>query len=160
MKDLWPGHRFTNVFERVVLSVFQLLLMLIITLGVLDIAFLLISRIPLVMGAIDSGEQLQEAILRGYSVALLILIGLELLETARVYRLDHYVRVEVVLIVAIIAISRHIILIDPHESGGLSLLGFAALMASVTAGYYLVRLRASERKTKSADDPPEAGVEP
>jgi uncharacterized membrane protein (DUF373 family) len=72
-----------------------------------------------------------------FSGFLLILIGLELMKTIAMYLADHVVQVEVVLTVAMIAVARHAIEIDYGNAGIGELVGTAALVMALTAGYYL-----------------------
>lgn len=137
--DLWPGERFTRVFERGVLSFVQLLLMILVVLGLADLGYLLWLGAARILATIDSVGDLQLAMQHGFAGILLVLIGLELLETVRAYLHDHRVRLEVVLIVAVIAVGRHIVMLDLEHLDGLSLLGIAALMLALTGGYVLVR---------------------
>ena len=44
-----------------------------------------------------------------------------------------------ILIVAVIAVSRHIIQLDFEHADGFVLIGIGALVISLTAGYFLVR---------------------
>jgi uncharacterized membrane protein (DUF373 family) len=143
---LWPGERFTRMFERVVLSAVQLLLMVLILLAVLELGYLLWRGATTTLLAIDNVGDLQKALQRGFAGALLVLIGLELLETIRAYLHDHYVRLEVVLIVAVIAVGRHVIQLDFEHLSGVSLLGIAALMLALVVGYFLIRRPATVRR--------------
>jgi len=70
---------------------------------------------------------------------LLIVLGLELLETLRVYFAQHRVRLEIILVVAIIAVARHVINLDFHHLSGAEIAGTAALFLALTGGYYLVK---------------------
>ena len=155
MKGLWLSERVTHVFERGVLSAVQLLLMVLIALAVIDLAWLLWRGATTMLMAIDSVSELQKALQRGFAGALLVLIGLELLETLRAYVHDHHVRLEVVLVVAVIALGRHIIQLDLEHLDGLSLLGIAVLMVALTGGYVLVRrlgaLRQRETVARTSD---------
>jgi uncharacterized membrane protein (DUF373 family) len=76
---------------------------------------------------------------QGFGGILLVLIGLELLETVRAYLQDHHVRLEVVLIVALIALGRHILELNLEALNGVTLIGIAALMLALTGGYFLIR---------------------
>jgi uncharacterized membrane protein (DUF373 family) len=99
-----------------------------ILLGLLDLGYLLWHGLSRIAVTIDSVGQLQKAMQHGFAGALLLLIGLELLETVRAYLADRHIRLEVVLVVAIIAAGRHIIMLDLDHLIGLSLFGIAALM--------------------------------
>lgn len=61
---------------------------------------------------IETVHDLQALLERGFAGALLVLIGLELLVTVRAYIEESRFRLEVVLVVGIIAIARYVVLID------------------------------------------------
>lgn len=147
---LWPGDAATSSFERFVLVAVQLLLMGLILVAVADLIWLMWHGLLNQLVAITDVEHLQRALQRGFAGILLVLIGLELLETLRAYLHDRHVRLEVVLIVAVIAMGRHIIMLDFERMHGLSLLGVAALMLALTGGYFLIRRIASDRRRESA----------
>jgi uncharacterized membrane protein (DUF373 family) len=150
MSGLWPGERLTRGLERVVLSAVQLLLMALIVLAVLDLIYLMWLGVTTRMPTIDSADEFQKALQNGFAGILLVLIGLELLETVRAYLQDHRVRLEVVLIVAIIALGRHIIQLDLSHLDGVSLLGVAALMMALTTSYFLTHRIASAHRPQGA----------
>ena len=77
--------------------------------------------------------------LRIFGFFLMILIGLELIETIKLYLRDDSVHVEVIFLVAIIAISRKVIILDVKEMEPLSLLGIAALIIALAGGYFLIK---------------------
>lgn len=68
---------------------------------------------------------------------LLVLIGLELLETIKAYLDRREFHVEVILLVAIIAIARKVILLDTSTAG--ELIGIALIIIALCCGYYLIR---------------------
>lgn len=144
MNSLWPGKRVTETFERIILATTQLLLMGIIALALLDLVYLLAIGVTTKLWALDSVGELQVALQRGFAGVLLLLIGLELLATLRAYLYDHNFRLEVVLVVALIAISRHVIQIDIGHANGLTLIGIAALTLALVVGYFVVRRVALE----------------
>ena len=49
---------------------------------------------------------------RGFGGVLVVLLGLELLDTLKAYFSEHHIRVEVIIVVAMIAVGRHIIQLD------------------------------------------------
>jgi uncharacterized membrane protein (DUF373 family) len=70
---------------------------------------------------------------------LLILIGIELMETIRMYLDDHLIHVEVVLTVAIIAVAREAIDINFQNATPVEIVGTALLLLALTLGYYLFK---------------------
>ena len=81
---------------------------------------------------------------------LLILIGIELLETVRMYLNENVIRVEVVLVVAIISVARHVIDLDNFKSDTHNILGTAGLILALTAGYYFIK-RANKISAKNSE---------
>lgn len=139
MNDLWPGRGFMQGFGRMVLSAVQLIPMALITLSLLDLVYLIVRGLGAEMLSIGTVGALQKAMQDGFSGILLVLIGLELLETVRAYLEDHRIRVEVVLIVAVIALGRHVVEFEPDAQSWPTLIGIAALMLALTGGYFLIR---------------------
>ena len=70
---------------------------------------------------------------------LLVLIGLELLASVKMYLEDDIVHVELVMLIALIAVSRKIIVIDYAKIDGITVLGIAALVLVLSVGYYLMK---------------------
>jgi len=77
---------------------------------------------------------------------MMVLIGLELLETIKNYLTHHALHVEVVILVAMIAVARKVIILDMKEIKAETILGISALLLSLACSYYLIRkgMRASE----------------
>lgn len=135
--------RLMRLFERGILHVAQLLLMLVILVAVVELWYLFALAIRERVEHIDSIPMLMMAVQRAFSGILLIVLGLELLETLRVYFTHHRVRLELVLVVALIAVSRHVINLDFEHLEGSTIAGIAGLIVALTAGYYLVRKAAT-----------------
>ena len=131
--------RLMRLFERGILHIAQVLLMLVIVVAVLELWYLFAVAIRDRIAHIDSIPMLMQAVQRAFSGVLLIVLGLELLETLRVYFTQHHVRLELVIVVALIAVSRHVINLDFEHLSGTTIGGIAALIVALTAGYYLVR---------------------
>lgn len=70
---------------------------------------------------------------------MMILIGLELLETIKGYLKDDKVHADVVFLVAMIAVARKIIILDLDKYDAGKLLGLAAVIVGLAAGYFVCR---------------------
>ena len=70
---------------------------------------------------------------------LLVLIGIELLETLRAYLKKDVIHVRVVLEVALIAMARKAIIEEPHTVPALTLFGVAALIVALAIAFYFER---------------------
>ena len=69
----------------------------------------------------------------------MVLIGIELLETVKKYYTKGRVELDSVIAIALIALSRKIITIDPKEYDPLTLVGMAAIILALVAGYYVIK---------------------
>jgi uncharacterized membrane protein (DUF373 family) len=74
-----------------------------------------------------------------FGVFMVVLIGLELLETVTTLQAELRVRVEAVLMVALIAVVRKVILLDFKDLTAVTLLAIAGLILALTGGYALLR---------------------
>lgn len=68
-----------------------------------------------------------------------MLIGIELLDTIKVYFKENVVHIEVVVLVAIIAIARNVVILKAEELPGETLLGIAAIIVALAVAYFLIR---------------------
>ena len=73
-----------------------------------------------------------------FASVLLVLLGLGLTESVKVYLTEESVHVEVVLLVALIAVSRSLLLQDFQTADPLLLIGLAAVLLALTGGYFLL----------------------
>jgi len=83
-------------------------------------------------------------ILNAFGFFLLILIGLELLETIKAYLTRNEIHFEIIVLLAIIAVARKIILLDPFtETAGafdaMTLVGLGIIVISLGGCYYLIK---------------------
>ncbi len=70
---------------------------------------------------------------------MLVLIGVELVHTVKMYLKEDVVHVEIVLLVALIGISRHVIDLDFKHLAPLTLIGISSLIIVLSSGYYLIK---------------------
>jgi uncharacterized membrane protein (DUF373 family) len=70
---------------------------------------------------------------------LLVLIGVELLETLKMYLKDDVIHMRVVIEVALIAMSRKVITAEPETISSLTLFAIAALILVLGVTYYFER---------------------
>jgi uncharacterized membrane protein (DUF373 family) len=91
-----------------------------------------------------------EELLEVFGFFLMVLIGLELLETIKAYLEQDKVHVEVVVLVAMVAIARKVIILDLDEMDAEMLLGVSAVIVTLSVAYVLITkaLNAS-RETRS-----------
>ena len=131
------GSRFTAIV--IVIGAMQVLLMIVIALAVLELLWLFLTSAAGWLRDVDSVPDLQFVVQRRFAGVLLSLLGLEILRSPKIFFTERKVRLELILIVAVIAVSRHIIQLDLERADGFVLIGVRALVISLTAGYLLLR---------------------
>jgi uncharacterized membrane protein (DUF373 family) len=100
---------------------------------------------------IETIEDLLFRVQRSIAGILIVVLGLEVLETLKAYFRDHHVRLEVILVVAIIAAGRHLVQMDFEHVPALQIFGIAAVVLCLTIGYYLVKKSLYDFPTKTLD---------
>ncbi|MBN2258887.1 MAG: phosphate-starvation-inducible PsiE family protein [Anaerolineaceae bacterium] len=131
-------------FERAIVNILIVLMMVIILLAVASLVNILITdAIRQPVSTLDSGHLLEY-----FGYILLALIGVELLDTIHAYLMEHVIHVEIVLEVALIAVARKIIILDIKVVAAETLLGIAALVAALAISFYLEK-RGRRIKIKS-----------
>jgi uncharacterized membrane protein (DUF373 family) len=125
--------------EFAVIIALQVLAIVLVVVATINLFVLLGGNLIAEVSQVASVETLLPAMQRAFAGILIVVLGLELLETLKTYFIEHHVRLEVILIVAIIAVGRHVIQIDFEHSSGPVLMGLSAVILSLTFGYFLVR---------------------
>ena len=83
---------------------------------------------------------------------LLVLIGVELLETLKAYVKQDVIHVRVVLEVALIAMARKVIVEEPNSVSSLTLFGIAALILALGLAFYFERQAQRVQPTLREED--------
>lgn len=126
--------RLIGVFERYIVLVLLALMMIAVFVATIELGVILVQQLlkpPLLL------LDLQE-LLEVFGFFLMVLIGLELLETIKAYLEQDKVHVEVVFLVAMVAIARKVIILDLGEMTTDMLLGMSAVILALSAGYFLL----------------------
>lgn len=74
-----------------------------------------------------------------FGFVFMILIGFELMETVEMYFRKNVIHAEVVLLVAVIAVSRKVILLDLEKYDAVAIIGLGAIIVSLGACYFLIK---------------------
>ena len=127
--------KYLEKVERVIVLSLLVMMVSVVLLSTIELGWLIIKDVstpPIFFLEIDE-------LLDIFGMFLLVLIGVELLETVKMYLTSKSVHVEVVFIVAMIAIARKVIILDVKELSSLTLIGIGSIIFALSAGYYLVR---------------------
>jgi len=125
--------RFVERFEHFTYIALIVFLVVLLSFTLLELGWMVVEGVFAVSTfRLDSDELFD---LLGYF--LLVLIGLELLETIKAYLDKREFHVEIIILVAIIAIARKVILLGSATTG--ELIGIALIIIALCGGYFLVR---------------------
>ena len=78
-------------------------------------------------------------LLNVFSFVLLVIIGLELFESIKHYLSKHILQAEIILVVALTAIARKVIILDYDKQVPLVIIGIALLVVALAISYYLIK---------------------
>lgn len=126
---------YLHKFERVVIAALILMLALVILLSVLELGWVLIRDISKPPIFILEIRELLEL----FGLFLLVLIGIELLETMKKYYTKGRVDLDVIISVSLIALGRKIITMDPKAYDPMTLVGIAAIILALFLGYWVIK---------------------
>ena len=127
---------FTLTVEKVIITVLILLMSIILISATIELVYHLYNTITssdhfLLISLND--------LMDIFGVFLLILIGIELLETIKIYLKHNVVHVEVVVLVAIIALARKIVILKVEELSSGIMIGIGVLIIALAITYYIIK---------------------
>ncbi|MEN6442946.1 MAG: phosphate-starvation-inducible PsiE family protein [Methanoregula sp.] len=127
--------KFVEKFERYIYGALIGLLMIVMIFALIELVwFIVVSVTNLPVGILENHE-----LVNVLGVFLLVLIGVELLDTMLEYFKNNAIHVEIVVLLAIIAIARKVILLEPSTSNGFELIGIGIIIVGLAAAYYLLK---------------------
>jgi uncharacterized membrane protein (DUF373 family) len=135
--------RLTQQIERGVITTLLLLMLLVVVLASVELVVVIAQEM------MNPPRYLLlniEELFPIFGFFLMILIGLELVETIRFYTKEHTLKAEFVLVVALIAVARKVIVYD-FKGDSIGVIGVAALVLALCVGYFLLK-RAHSRDTE------------
>jgi uncharacterized membrane protein (DUF373 family) len=126
---------FVHKFERLIYGALIAMLMVVLTFAVVELGWVLFNNLfnpPILL--LENHEMV---VVLG--VFLLVLIGVELLDTILAYFRENTIHVEIVILLALIAISRKVILLDPATTDASELVGIGILVVGLAGAYFMVK---------------------
>ena len=139
--------RLVRASEIIVVTAAELLVVISILVAAGVLYALFFRRLAEGLNDLHSIDALQSAIERVFAGVLLLMLGLELLKSLTKFFTGFEIQVQVILVVAMIAVTRHIMLLDLEHSDWRTLLGAGVLILALAISYALVRWHSS-----NADD--------
>ena len=130
-------------FEKMIILTLIVMMVIVLFLSTIELGWAIIKDVmtpPVFLLDIDE-------LLDLFGLFMLVLIGMELLETiVKTYLKEEANHAQIVMAVGIIAISRKVIILDVKELSGLTLIGIAAIIIALTGGYFLMKRSSNEKQ--------------
>ncbi len=123
------------IVEKVILYILMGLMAVVLILATLDLIWTIgvaVTTPPFLIVTL-------ETLLEIFGMFLLVLVGLELLDTIKAYVKEHVVHAEIVLLAALIAVARKAITLDLKQLAPAVAFGLAALLLALGAAYFLLK---------------------
>ena len=127
--------RMVKYIERFLVWGILLVVSLLLVLAFIDILYEIVQKIVAPPFLIIDADGLMDL----FSLFLVLLIGLELLETVKAYLKDDLFHVEFIILVAIIAIARKVIVWDFDKYQVSELLSLSAMIVALGLTYFLIK---------------------
>lgn len=122
-------------FERFVYGILIVMLSIVLCFAIIELGWVVITNVINPPFLLLENHELISVL----GVFLLVLIGVEMLDTILAYFRESTIHVEIVVILALIAISRKVILLDPAQSDPIELIGIGVMVIGIAGAYFLVK---------------------
>ena len=130
-------------FEYYIIIGLLAMMSLVVLLSTVELAVIIVERMLTGkphMFLLDISDMLEI-----FGFFMMILIGLELIETIKIYLVDESIHVEIICLVAIVAITRKVIILDLYKLPPVTLLGISAIILALTIGYFFLKKAMNEK---------------
>ena len=124
-------------FERYVVIGLLAMMALVVLLSTVELAVIIVER--MLTGVPKLFLLNIPDMLEIFGFFMMILIGLELIETIKMYLVDESIHVEIICLVAIVAVVRKVIVLDVYKLPPVTLLGIAAIILALSVGYFFIK---------------------
>jgi uncharacterized membrane protein (DUF373 family) len=148
------AHDIVKKYESFILSVLAVMMAAVVILATVDLGWMLLTYVmspPL--GLVEIGQLLEI-----FGMFMLVLIGIELFETVGMYQKDRVSRVEIAIIVALLAVARKVIILDYKSLTSFSLLDVGVAVLAFAVAYYLLHANRRSRLREKESAPKPSGT--
>ena len=122
-------------FERIIVLALMVFMMVAVFLSTIEVGVILWQQMMIPPFLLLNVKEMMEV----FGLILMVIIGLELLETIKAYLDKQVIHVEVVLLVALVAVARKVIILDYKEITPEMLMAVAMLVLALSAGFWVIR---------------------
>ncbi len=124
-----------RIIQKVIIYSLIVLMTAVLILATIELGYYIFKYVLESDYAVINLNQLMEL----FGIFMLVLIGIELLDTIKVYLKENVMHVEVVVLVAIIAVARKIVVLKIEDIDGLKIIGVAFIIVALAVAYYLIK---------------------
>jgi len=128
--------RYLSILQKSIIYFLLIIISILLVVAILDVIIQLYNGI--MVNSITEFIKTQFTQLIG--LFLTILIGVELLEAIKAFLKEEMVHVEIVVLVAIIAISRKVIVWEISSIGYMDLIALALMLLALAATYWVIKI--------------------
>ncbi|MEA5509616.1 phosphate-starvation-inducible PsiE family protein [Crocosphaera sp. UHCC 0190] len=128
--------KFIHLVENIVSKILSIALIIVIGVSIFDLMVVLCQD----LFTTEPIGFFNKTLLELFGLFLNILIALELLENITAYLRKHIVQVELVVVTALIAVARKIIIFDPGKYEKSDIIALAVAALALATSYLLIRL--------------------
>jgi uncharacterized membrane protein (DUF373 family) len=109
--------------------------------GVVVIAATAEVAYEIVMGLIEPPGFFLDVseLIETFGLFLMVLVGLELMASIHMYLTEHTIHAEMMLLVALTAVTRKVVILDATKSEPLLVFGVGFMILALCGGYFLIR---------------------
>ncbi len=146
LREFFKDDNFLKIIhsiENIVSKVLSLALIIVIIVSLVDLMIILSKDLFFTTPAGFFSKTLIEI----FGLFLNILIALELLENITAYLRKHIVQVELVIVTALIAVARKVIIFDPKQYDKIDLIALAIASVALSISYWLIHKINRDRKS-------------
>jgi uncharacterized membrane protein (DUF373 family) len=126
-----------HTVENYIATTLLVLMALVVIAGAIELAYELFMSLIEPPGLLIGVSELLDI----FGLFLMVLIGLELMTSIKMYLRDHTIHAEMMFLVALTAVTRKIVVFDATKSEPLVIFGIGFLIISLSAGYFLLKFR-------------------
>jgi uncharacterized membrane protein (DUF373 family) len=124
-----------NGFEKAITYVLVILMIVVVAFATIELAWAILQ------GLLSPPIFLLEAneLLDVFGLFLLVLVGIELLDTIKAYLIEHVVHEEVIVVAALVAVLRKVIILDYKTIDSVAIIGIAVIILAMVAAYWVIK---------------------
>jgi uncharacterized membrane protein (DUF373 family) len=127
--------RLFHIFEKSLAAILLILIAGVAVIAVAELGYVLYLDLASGHGLFMGLDELFDV----FGRFLVVLIAIELMASIYMYMKDKSVHAEMMLLIAITALTRKVVILDKDTTDAMQMLGLAALLATLIGGYYLVK---------------------